>query len=413
LEPARIRRTARPEDASLSRTTAQEAVMSQSILAHHPSAPSPALHGAGQVLHSESVSEGHPDKVADFIADSILDAHLAQDPDARVAVEVMCKGGRVVLGGEIRSRGVVELEEVVRQALREVGYIDGSGDFRADSVIVDSLLSAQSREIARGVDTGGAGDQGIVFGYATSETPELMPLPILLAHRITRTLAEDRKEEGRWFDGHIDLKPDAKAQVGVRYDADGRPAEVTDVLVSTHHGRGTTVADLEAYVRFDLLPRALGDWHRPDLDLLVNPAGDFHTGGPDVDCGVTGRKIVVDGYGSGARHGGGAFSGKDPTKVDRSGAYFARYAARQVVLAGLAERVEVRAAYAIGRPDALRVEAETYGTGDAEEVRRFLADFDFGVGAIIERLQLRRPIYRRTTNYGHFGRGDAGLSWEA
>jgi S-adenosylmethionine synthetase len=327
---------------------------------------------------------------------------------------VLVKDGHVVLAGEIRSTARIELDGVVRDAIREAGYRDGSGPFRADSVRITSLISAQSRDIARGVDAGGAGDQGIVFGYATSETPELMPLPILLAHRITRTLAADRQEQAeRWFDGHIVLGPDAKAQVGVRYDGDGRPVEVTDVLVSTQHGRGTALADLEAYVRYDLLPRALGDWHRTGLDLLVNPAGDFHAGGPEADCGVTGRKIVVDGYGSGARHGGGAFSGKDATKVDRSGAYFARYAARQVVLAGLAERVEVRAAYAIGRPDALRVEAETYGTGDAEAVGRFLTGFDFGVGAIIERLQLRRPLYRRTTNYGHFGRGDAGLPWEA
>lgn len=372
-----------------------------------------AAYGTGQILHSESVSEGHPDKVADFIADSILDAHLAGDPHARVAVEVLCKGDRVILGGEVASRAEVDLDQVVRQALRDIGYTDESISFHADAVKVESLLSTQSRDIARGVDLGGAGDQGIVFGYATAETPELMPLPLLLAHRITRMLAEERKAPGRNPQHPIDLKPDAKSQVGVRYDGEGRPVEVTDILVSTHHGVRTSVAALAEYLRSDLLPRALGEWFRSDLPLLVNPAGDFHSGGPEADCGVTGRKIVVDGYGSAARHGGGAFSGKDPTKVDRSGAYFARYAARQVVQAGLAQRVEVRSAYAIGHPHALAVEAETFGTGDPEEVRRFLADFDFGVGPILERLELRRPIYRLTTNYGHFGRTDAGLPWEA
>jgi S-adenosylmethionine synthetase len=273
-------------------------------------------------------------------------------------------------------------------------------------VTVTILLSQQSPEISVGVTNGGgAGDQGIMFGYATDETAELMPLPILLAHRLSRALADDRKA-GRapW------LRPDAKTQVSVEYDADG-PVAVRTVLVSTQHGADVGQADVEAYVRGELAPRALGAWWTPDVALLVNPTGSFVLGGPSADAGVTGRKIIVDTYGGMGRHGGGAFSGKDPSKVDRSGAYFGRYVARAVVRAGLARRAEVQVAYAIGVAEPVSVRVDTFGTGDARAAEAFVRrEFDFRPAAIIERLDLLRPIYRGTTNYGHFGRAD--LPWE-
>jgi S-adenosylmethionine synthetase len=368
--------------------------------------PRPASRTALHVLTSESVAEGHPDKVCDFIADSILDAYLEQDPSARVACEVLCKAGNVVLAGEITSSARVDHEKIAREAIRSIGYVDPAEPFHADGVRVTQLISRQAQEIAQGVDIGGAGDQGLMFGYATDETDALMPLPILLAHALAARLASDRKT-GRvpW------LRPDAKTQVSVAYDSSGFPAEVRTVLVSTQHAPHVTQALIRDYVNADVIPSVLGEWYHEDLAILVNPTGSFVEGGPSTDCGVTGRKIIVDTYGGAARHGGGAFSGKDPSKVDRSGAYLGRYVARQVVREGLAHRCEVQVAYAIGRAKPVSVSVETFGTGNPLRAERFVSDnFDFRPNAIIERLDLRRPIYRGTTNYGHFGR--AGLPWE-
>ncbi len=362
-------------------------------------------------LTSESVSEGHPDKVCDYIADSILDAYLTGDPRSRVACEVLCKDDRVVLAGEISSRAVVDHETIARSVVREIGYVDNGDAFHADRVRVSQYISRQSDNIAQGVDAGrgldkeqGAGDQGMMFGYATAETPELMPLPILLAHRLTRGLADDRRSgQYPW------LRPDAKSQVSVEYQ-DGVPVAVTCILVSTQHAAGTEHRSIQDYVAGSLAPRVLGEWFTPKVRVLVNPTGCFEIGGPSADCGVTGRKIIVDTYGGAAHHGGGAFSGKDPSKVDRSGAYFGRFVARQIVKAGMARRAEVQVAYAIGQAQPVSTKVETFGTGDGRAARAFLDTIDFRPAAIIERLNLSRPIYRQTTNYGHFGK--LGLPWE-
>jgi len=360
---------------------------------------------------SESVTEGHPDKVCDFIADSVLDAHIAADPQSHVACEVLCKEGNVVLAGEITSASPVNYEDLVRRAVRHIGYTDPSERFCSETVFIHQMLTRQSQEIAQGVDRKekdeqGAGDQGIMFGYATRETDELMPLPILLAHRLAFGLSEDRKS-GRvgW------LRPDGKTQVSVKYEGN-RPLEVTEVLVSTQHLASADRSTIHAYVSKDLAPRALGKWFHNGIGIKVNPTGSFVLGGPSADCGVTGRKIIVDSYGGAGRHGGGAFSGKDPSKVDRSGAYFCRFVARQLVKEGLAEKAEVQVAYAIGLAHPMSVKVDTFGTGDEDKAAAYVSDnFDFRPAAIIERLDLLRPIYTRTTNYGHFGRPD--LPWEA
>jgi S-adenosylmethionine synthetase len=360
---------------------------------------------------SESVSEGHPDKVCDYIADSILDACLEQDPQSHVACEVMCKHNTVVLGGEITTRARLNYEEIVRRAIREIGYTDSSEPFNADDVQVLILLSRQSGEINQGVVNAtddqkeqGAGDQGIMFGYASDESPELMPLPILLAHRLTRGLAEDRR------DGKVAwLRPDAKSQVSLVYRGN-TPIEVATVLISTQHTPKVTQPEIAEYVRNVLAPRALGDWFNPKAEFIVNPSGSFVFGGPSADCGVTGRKIIVDSYGGVGRHGGGAFSGKDPSKVDRSGAYYTRYVARRIVKEGLAKKAEVQVAYAIGRAKPLSIKVDTFGTGDEAAAVRFVEQFSFKPASIIQELDLLRPIYRQTTNYGHFGK--AGLPWE-
>jgi S-adenosylmethionine synthetase len=354
---------------------------------------------------SESVSEGHPDKVCDFIADSILDAHLAGDPASRVACEVMVKSGQVVLAGEITSRTNVDYERVAREAIREIGYTDPAEAFNADGVKVIQFITKQSGDIAMGVDTGGAGDQGIMFGYASDETSELMPLPIQLAHKLSRRMAEGRKRGERAW-----LRPDVKTQVSVKYDGNV-PVEVSTVLVSTQHTADAKQDEIRDYVASCIAPEVLGKWFNPQVEVLVNPTGQFIEGGPSADCGVTGRKIIVDSYGGMGRHGGGAFSGKDPSKVDRSGAYFGRFVARQVVKEGLAKRAEVQVAYAIGRAEPVSVRVDTFGTGDAAKAEAFVKTFDFRPSAMIERLELRKPIYRSTTNYGHFGK--TGLSWEA
>ena len=357
------------------------------------------------IFTSESVSEGHPDKVCDYIADSILDACLAQDARSRVACEVLCKSGDVILAGEITSRAEVDLDAIARAAIREIGYTDPAESFNADGVGITKRVTRQAPEIGQGVDIGGAGDQGLMFGYATDETLELMPLPITLAHALSRRLADARKSgEVSW------LRPDAKTQVSVVYEG-VEPVEIATVLVSTHHSRDVTQAEIRRYVAETLVPSVLGDWYRDGIEILVNPTGSFVEGGPSADCGVTGRKIIVDTYGGMARHGGGAFSGKDPSKVDRSGAYFSRWAARQLVADRIAHRAEVQVAYAIGRAEPVSVRVETFGTGDQDQAEAFVRSLDFRPEAIIRSLDLRRPIYRRTTNYGHFGK--AGLPWES
>jgi S-adenosylmethionine synthetase len=377
-----------------------------------PIAPSqPILHPPYHpwTFTSESVTEGHPDKVCDFISDSILDACLSQEKNSRVACETLCKGGVVVVAGEVTSKAALDLEVIVSHAIHEIGYVDDSQSFSADNVHVIHLLTQQASEIAAAVDSTevgsqGAGDQGMMFGYATDETPELMPLPILLAHRLAQTLAQDRKT------GLIPwLRPDGKTQVSVVYDGI-IPVRVSTVLVSAQHAPGVDLQTIQDYVVTDLAPRALGRWHSPETEFIVNPSGSFVTGGPEADCGLTGRKIIVDTYGGAAHHGGGAFSGKDPSKVDRSGAYFCRYVARQIVLSGIAKKAEIQVAYAIGRSKPVSIKVDMFGTGDSRAAEQLVGTFDFRPAAIIERLDLLRPIYRLTTNYGHFGKSN--LPWE-
>lgn len=359
---------------------------------------------------SESVSEGHPDKVADAISDALLDAHLIRDPRAHVAIETLCKDDLVVVGGEVASNNRLtadEVEAVIRKTIGDIGYDDRTERFNGDDVRILNSIGGQSRAIEASVNNRsdqGAGDQGILFGFASMETPELMPLPIQLAHRVTRTLAAARKSgKVPW------LRPDAKAQVTVRYE-DERPVEVTDLVVSTQHRDGVDLEILKDWVRQTLLPECLGPWNQPGIRLLVNPAGPFTVGGPEADCGLTGRKIIADTYGGRARHGGGAFSGKDASKVDRSAAYFARFVARQIVLRRLANQVEVQVAYAIGQARPVSVQVQTFGTGDEARAARFASQFDFRPAAIIDRLSLRMPLYASTTQYGHFGK--PLLPWE-
>ncbi len=367
-------------------------------------------------LSSESVSEGHPDKVCDYISDSILDAYLAQDLRSRVACETLCKNDCVVLAGEITSSGKVDHEAVVRQAVREIGYTEAGEPFEADTLKVHQFLTKQASDIQQGVDSDkslcgeqGAGDQGMMFGYATDETPELMPLPILLAHRLTHGLADDRRSgKYPW------IRPDAKSQVSVVYD-NGTPKSVSTVLVSTQHNEQVSHDEIRDYVVRVLAPRALGAWFNDRITVLVNPTGRFCQGGPSADCGVTGRKIIVDTYGGWARHGGGAFSGKDPSKVDRSASYAARHIAKNVVAAGLADSIEVQLAYAIGVAEPVSVMIDTFGTGkvaDERLVRAVRETFALTPRGIIQALGLRNPIYRKTSNYGHFGREEEGFAWE-
>jgi len=365
------------------------------------------------IFSSESVSEGHPDKVCDYISDSILDACLEQDKHSRVACETLCKSGTVVLAGEITTNARLDYERIVRQAVKEIGYTDPAEPFCDTTLQVISLITRQSQEIDQGVTAStsqsgdqGAGDQGIMFGYATDESPELMPLPLLLAHKLTKGLSDDRKAgRVRW------LRPDSKSQISVLYE-NSEPKEVTAVVVSTQHSADADQKKITEYVREELGPRVLGSWWRGNVALYVNPTGSFTHGGPSADAGVTGRKIIVDSYGGAGRHGGGAFSGKDPSKVDRSSAYFCRYVAKQVVASGLAKKAEIQVGYAIGMAKPISVKVDTFGTGDEQAATEFVMNaFDFRPRAIIDRLDLLRPIYRSTTNYGHFGR--PGLPWEA
>ncbi|OFW14695.1 MAG: methionine adenosyltransferase [Acidobacteria bacterium RIFCSPLOWO2_02_FULL_67_21] len=364
------------------------------------------------IFSSESVSEGHPDKVCDYISDSVLDACLEQDRHSRVACETLCKSDTVVLAGEITTKATLDFDKIVRQAVKDIGYTDPTELFCDTTLKLIPIITQQSPQISQGVTAAtsqsgdqGAGDQGIMFGYATDESPEMMPLPILLAHKLTKGLADDRKAGRVTF-----LRPDSKSQVSVEYDGND-PKAVTAVVVSTQHTPDADQKRITEYVREDLGPRVLEPWWNGRLSLFVNPTGDFSHGGPAADAGVTGRKIIVDSYGGMGRHGGGAFSGKDPSKVDRSSAYFCRYVAKQVVASGLAKKVEIQVGYAIGMAQPVSVKVDTFGTGDERAAADFVTNaFDFRPRAIIERLELLRPIYRSTTNYGHFGR--PGLPWE-
>jgi S-adenosylmethionine synthetase len=359
---------------------------------------------------SESVTEGHPDKIADQISDAVLDAILTEDPDARVACETLVTTGLAVVAGEITTDTYVHIPEIVRGTIERIGYTDATYGFDHKTCAVMSTIDKQSPDIAQGVDTGGAGDQGMMFGYASDETPELMPMPIQLAHRLTEALSKRRKS------GDLDwLRPDGKAQVTVVYE-DHQPVMVDTVVISTQHAehmshakiKKAIISDIiEATIPAELLPK------RPKYH--INPTGRFVVGGPQGDAGLTGRKIIVDTYGGYARHGGGAFSGKDPTKVDRSAAYAARYVAKNVVQAGLADRFEVQIAYVIGGAHPISLNVETFGTGQVsdDQIKKLIDEhFDFRPGAIIERFKLRRPIYRQTAAYGHFGRPDLDLPWE-
>ncbi len=381
---------------------------------------------------SESVTEGHPDKIADQISDGVLDAVLAQDPYGRVACETLLNTGLIVVSGEISTEASIDIQRIARETVREIGYTDAAFGFDYETCAVMNALDRQSPDIAQGVDAAyetrhggegasgdeldlaGAGDQGMMFGYASNETEELMPLPIALAHRLAKRLAEVRKEEVLPY-----LRPDGKTQVTVRY-RDGRPVAIEKVLISTQHAEGidseTLIKpDLFEHVLRPVLPVELYDERALLRNFLVNPTGRFVIGGPMGDCGLTGRKIIVDTYGGMARHGGGAFSGKDPSKVDRSAAYATRWVAKNVVAAGLADRAEVQVAYAIGVARPVSVMVETFGTERIPRARiAELVDehFDLRPGAFRERLALHRPIYQKTAAYGHFGRDDPDFTWE-
>jgi S-adenosylmethionine synthetase len=365
------------------------------------------------------VTEGHPDKVADQISDGVLDAVMRDDPTGRVACETLVNTGLVVVSGEISTTTYVDIQAVARETIRKIGYTDADLGFSADSCAVINAIDKQSPDIAQGVDSAsdaegdaGAGDQGMMFGYASRETPELMPLPIALAHKLAKRLADVRRAETLGY-----LRPDGKTQVTVRY-VDGKPASIERVLISTQHREGAESVipdDLWEHVIEPILPAELYDAKELRRTLLVNPTGRFVIGGPVGDAGLTGRKIIVDTYGGMARHGGGAFSGKDPSKVDRSAAYAARHVAKNVVAAGLADRAEVQVAYAIGVAHPVSVMVETFGTekiGRGEIQRLIDEHFDLRPGAFREELKLHRPIYQKTAAYGHFGREDHDFTWE-
>ena len=382
------------------------------------------------IFSSESVGEGHPDKVCDTISDAILDACLAVDPKSRVACETFVKSNMVVVGGEITIPkigkkpigSVINIEKVIRDAVRGIGYTNDDDIFHADKLFINNYLTTQSPDIAQGVDAKhavgkkhaeqGAGDQGIMFGYACNETPELMPAPIMFAHRLGRELTRIRKagKLAKW------LRPDAKSQVAVEY-VDGIPTRIVNVVISTQHAADVSHATIEKFCIDHVIKKVLPkNLLTKDTVYLINPTGKFVVGGPQGDSGLTGRKIIVDTSGGMGRHGGGAFSGKDPSKVDRSAAYMGRWVAKNVVAAGLATKCEVQFAYAIGHPEPLSVHVDTFGTGTASEEKilaGILKVFSFKPADIVKQLKLLRPIYGKTTNYGHFGKDDVDLTWEA
>ncbi len=372
------------------------------------------------IFSSESVGEGHPDKVCDTISDAILDACLVQDPNSRVACETFVKSNVVVVGGEITTKAEFDYNAVIREAVRGIGYINDDDVFHADKIFINNYLTRQSQDIAQGVDAKkasgkktaeqGAGDQGLMFGFACDETPELMPAPIMFAHRLGRELTRIRKSgRVKW------LRPDAKTQVSVEY-VDNRPSRIVNVVISTQHAASAKKTEIEKFLTESLITKVLPKkMLSRDTEILINPTGRFVIGGPEGDSGLTGRKIIVDTYGGMGRHGGGAFSGKDPSKVDRSAAYMGRYVAKNVVAAGLATKCEVQFAYAIGHPLPVSIHIDTFGTHTTSEEKIEAAIkkiFSLKPADIIRQLDLLRPIYSKTTNYGHFGKSDPDLTWE-
>jgi S-adenosylmethionine synthetase len=373
------------------------------------------------IFSSESVGEGHPDKVCDTISDAVLDACLAQDKYSRVACECYAKSNIVIVGGEITTKAKLDFVKIARQTIRDIGYVNEDDVFHADKVFVNTIVTQQSPDIAQGVDARkakgkktakqGAGDQGLMFGYACDETPELMPAPIMFAHRLGRELTRIRKS-GK---GPGWLRPDAKSQVSVVY-ADGQPVAISNVVISTQHTAEVEHEEIEKFCIANLIRKVLpAKLLTRRTEFLINPTGRFVVGGPQGDTGLTGRKIIVDSYGGMGRHGGGAFSGKDPTKVDRSAAYLGRWIAKNIVAARLATKCEIQFAYAIGHPDPVSVSVDTFGTATVPEshiLRAVNRVFSFQPADIIDQLDLRRPIYTKTTNYGHFGKNDPDLTWE-
>ena len=378
--------------------------------------------GKNYIFSSESVGEGHPDKVSDTISDAVLDACLAQDRRSRVACETFVKSNVVCVGGEITTKAKFDVEQGVRDAIRGIGYVNDDDVFHADSVFINNYLTAQSPDISQGVDAKaasgkataeqGAGDQGLMFGFACDETPELMPAPIMYAHKLGRQLTKLRKAgKANW------LRPDAKSQVSVQYIND-KPVKITNVVISTQHAAAASNKTIRDFITKQVIQKVLPKkMLSRDTQILINPTGRFVVGGPAGDSGLTGRKIIVDTYGGMGRHGGGAFSGKDPSKVDRSAAYMGRYVAKNIVAAGLAERCEIQFAYAIGYPDPVSVCVDTFGTGIVDDGKIAAAVekvFSFKPASIVRQLKLLRPIYSMTTNYGHFGKVDDldTITWE-
>jgi len=368
------------------------------------------------VFTSESVSEGHPDKMADQISDAIVDAMLKDDPNSRIAVETLVKTGMVVLAGEVRTSTYVDLEQIVRDVVLGIGYNSSDVGFDGDSCAVLNAIGKQSVDIAMGVDEAdnkdqGAGDQGLMFGYATNETDVLMPAPIYYAHRLVERQAQVRKNNTLSW-----LRPDAKSQITLRYDANGKPVAIDAVVLSTQHDPSISLGDLREAVMEEIVKPVLPEeWLHADTLFHINPTGNFVIGGPVGDCGLTGRKIIVDTYGGMARHGGGAFSGKDPSKVDRSAAYAGRYVAKNIVAAGLADRCEIQVSYAIGVSEPTSISINTFGTGklsDAEISLLVREHFDLRAGGLVDMLDLKRPIYQPTAAYGHFGREEENFTWE-
>ncbi len=378
--------------------------------------------GKNYIFSSESVGEGHPDKVSDTISDAVLDACLAQDKTSRVACETFVKSNVVCVGGEITTKAKFDVEQVVRNAIRGIGYVNSDDVFHADEVFINNYLTAQSPDISQGVDAKaaagkataeqGAGDQGLMFGFACDETPELMPAPIMYAHQLGQHLTKLRKAgKAKW------LRPDAKSQVSVQY-VDDKPVKITSVVISTQHATDASNKTIRDFINKQVIQKVLPKkMLARDTQILINPTGRFVVGGPQGDSGLTGRKIIVDTYGGMGRHGGGAFSGKDPSKVDRSAAYMGRYVAKNIVAAGLAKRCEIQFAYAIGYPDPVSVCVDTFGTGVVDDAKIAAAAekvFSFKPANIVRQLKLLRPIYSKTTNYGHFGKVDDlnAITWE-